>query len=198
MKLTIDVDARGAVAGLREFPRAMSRATASAVNKVAKSALAAASSQIRQDYNIRKKDLDPFLKLERTSERAGRESGVYEARIVARGTRIPLVLFSARQTKQGVTVHIRRRSGRVLLKGKFIAEKNVSRPGAFGRRIVGGVRVARLPIRTLVGPGVPEMFGTEAVIRSIRDKVAEQWPKVFAHEFEFYASGSAPERRNAR
>lgn len=84
------------------------------------------------------------------------------------------MLFSARQTKQGVTVRIRRDGGRKLIKGAFIANK--------GRTVF--IRepyplTKRLPIRGVETIDVPQMFNSRPIMRRVLERVRAEFPKEF-------------------
>lgn len=199
MNFQIRVTSAQAVEYLQHtVPGAIARATVSALNKVAARAKTAASTKIREQYNIRKRDLDPRIKVERLSAAGAQRSGIYKVQLVARGGGIPLVLFRAQKTNKGVRVEVKVRSGKKLIPHSFMTKTMGSGEGVFLRKSAGERLVRRLPIKFLTGPSVPQLFGSEAIVNHIRDVVTELYPQIFAHELAFYNRADAPSRRNQR
>jgi hypothetical protein len=71
---------------------------------------------------------------------------------------VPLVEFNPRQTLAGVTVKVRKKEARQLLRSTFLGVMASGHEGVFERRREGPGRVPRLPIDERMGPTVLGVF----------------------------------------
>lgn len=106
-----------------------------------------------------------------------------EAQVIASGKRIPLIKFSARQTKRGVTARLKGGAGKYP--NAFIATMPTGHQGVYQRRP--GAR--RLPIYELFGPSIPFVF--DKYKKQGLDRGFEQLVKNLIHELRFAATQSA-------
>lgn len=112
------------------------------------------------------------------------------ATVRVRGRRTPLIEFSARQTKSGVSVRIRARK---TVRGAFIAtmpsgHRGVfQRTGRFGRR--GNPRLEKIAeLKTL---SLPQALEQEQVVGALRGYALERYRIEFERELKFRAGRAA-------
>lgn len=156
------------VAGLHELQRslsAMARATARgearAVNRVSRTIIANQSRAVVERLN---------LKVSRVKEavRLRSKATPDQPRIVIEVKRRPVGLFEfggrwRGPKSEGATAQVFRSEGRHTYGGTFIAIGRGGNRQIFSRKIVGGRRAPRLPIRTLYGPSVYSQFKREDI-----------------------------------
>lgn len=160
----------------------INKATVRAINRIADQAKTQASKDIREvGYNVKAAVIKKSISIRRAS------SGFLRAVVKANGRPIPLINFSARQTKQGVSVIVK--EGRKLIPGAFIATMANGHTGVFER--VGHThrknrkgQWSGLPIKQLFGPSVPSAFINETVQSSLLAMVREKFPVRFQHELD--------------
>ena len=168
----IIIDAKDA----RKIPRAMRLATVSAINKAMGKARVAASKEVRQVYNIKAGDIKKALNITRANSKK-----MYSNHIIS-GKRLLLSYFSPRQTKKGVTVRIKKSSGRKVVQGAFEATMKTGHKGVFKRK-----GKSRLPIRELTTLDLPTMYDLRA--ERVFDKtISSEFNKIFDHEFNYRLS----------
>ena len=160
---------------VREIPGAMKRIVPPAINITATTARAttarAIAEQIKWQVTQVKKGIS-IIKARRN---------IWTARVKVTSKEIPLILFGARQTKNGVSYQIDKRAGRKTIKGAFIQtmpttgekQKN-GHKGVFlrrrsaktseGRDTKGRLRKGRLPIKEQYGPSLGIVFEDAASI----------------------------------
>jgi len=132
-----------------QFPLVARRA----LRRVANMTKTQASREIRAAYNIKKRDVDRTFSV--------RISPDADAAIIrSSGTRLPLVIFDAKQAASGVRIQVEK-GKRTLIRSSFLAVMKSGHQGVFSR-----VAKKRLPIRELVTISVSEMFGARGVIDS--------------------------------
>lgn len=173
------------------------RAMVSAINKTARQVDTAVRKAIRETYNIKAKDLSKARILRKARFSNPRAS------VSAKGGRIPLSSFAARQVKKGATVRIKKKEPRKLIKGAFVAQVGGHR-GVFWRGRPGDGRRRRksvprrekrdniwgstqLPIDELTTLSIPKMFEAEGLDVGI-DTANEKYPPIFEHELRFYVN----------
>ena len=137
---------------LRDIPRGMEKVLTRAINKVGIAARTRVLRMITQTLTLKQKDLrgaagrlhqGDTVKLRRASFRR------LFATLRVVGGRIPLLAFSARQTKKGVSYKIRRDGPRQKIRSAFITKVG-GHTGVFKR-----LGRPRFPIQELWGPSVP-------------------------------------------
>lgn len=194
--LTIDVraDIERAIRSLTEVQRAVvPTATARALNKTAAQAKTQAAREIRNQYNISSRVIGRHIHIRRSTP------ANLTASVSAEGEKLPIVAFSARQTKRGVTAQIKR-GARRLIRSAFLATLRSGHRGVFargryaGRGFVRRTRRVRpypkpdLPITELFTVGVPQGFSNRLVLGALERKVREKFPSLLAHEIRFALS----------
>lgn len=162
------------------------KATVRALNKVAAQAKVAGSREIRAaGYNLKAAKIKAQFKIRQAS------SGNPVAVITCSGKPIPLIEFSARETRAGVTVNVK--NGRKSIPGAFIATMPSGHRGVFVRVgkthkkvMVNGKAVWHgLPIKELYGPGVPDAFGNDVVQQALVAMIKAKFPSILASEIKF-------------
>lgn len=171
------------------------KAMVRALNRAGDQSVTAASREIRRVYNVKASTARSQIKVR---DRARRGKLWFTIRIFSK--RIPLMDFSPRQTKAGVTVQVKKGGGRRLIRHAFIAKMPSGHIGVFVRatnsRRAGGDPVFRfgkgsgrpgrrwgepdLPIAELTTLSVPRMF----LEKSVRSAVAKIASESFSRNFE--------------
>ena len=160
----------------------LEKAKISALNKVAAQAKTSAAKEIRAaGYNMKA----AAIKKQISIKRAVRGNAV--AIVKCSGRPIPLIQFSARETKSGVSVSVKH--GRKLLKGAFIATMPTGHEGVYVRvgnqhKKING-KWHGLPIKELYGPSIPAAFGNDIVQAAIATLVRDKFPSILEHEIKF-------------
>lgn len=189
------------------------QAVKSTLNKLAEQARTAVSKEIRKTYNIKARDLNAAMKVQRV------RAGAQESHIIAAGPRFSLMYFDPQQTiirgnsaiitrraaggglasrrtragnkQRGVTVKVKKSEGRKVVKGR-------NRFGAFmaqarrGRETGGSMQIFvrdgrnRLPIDKLTGPAVAQMLGQKTNV--VQEFINSESGRIFSHELDFFAS----------
>ncbi len=163
------------IKGLKELrdaldPKRYKKIASRVLNKLGSQGKTAISREVRNTYNIKRDRLDAgFYMKQATWEDL--------ATILRYRGRTPgLQHFDARRSNRGVTVKVRKASGRKVVQGAFMPEKIV---GIYKR-----VGKDRFPIKRLYGPDVPGMVNTvgeDAAQRVVHEKA----DKILAHEFDY-------------
>jgi hypothetical protein len=152
------------------------QAVVRALNRVGAMAKTEASRQIRAEYKMKASDVNAAITVRRASVR----STTIEVDVVAKGRHsVPLVNFSATQTKTGVSVTIKRSSGRKKFGGAFIATMKNGHRGVFKRRTK-----SRLPIDEIFTIGVPYQFAARKTVDAMQRIVRDKFPERLLHELE--------------
>jgi len=136
---------------LRDIKGGIDKAIVRAVNETAKEVKTEMSSRIRDEVNIKKRDIDKKIVIYKGS------SKFQAAKIrmsASRKHRIGLKYFGARQSAKGVTYAIRKGGGRTLIEGAF--GPKIPR---LGRQVFKRVGKQRLPLKgPLKGPSPWAVF----------------------------------------
>lgn len=163
------------ITGLKELrealdPKRYKKIATRVLNKLGSQGKTAISREVRNTYNIKRDRLDAGFYM----RRATWENLAVILRY--RGRTPGLQHFDSRRTNRGVTVKVRKASGRKAVKGAFMPERII---GIYKR-----VGKERFPIKRLYGPDVPGMVNTvgEDAAQRVIDEKAD---KILAHEFEY-------------
>lgn len=160
------------------------KVSTSTVNKTLAQAQTEMSKQIRSEFNLTASKVREKLAIRRAKFSLGRfmvEGALFSRDKSGRRRAINLINFGARQTKQGLTVKIKRGGGRQLAsKRGFIGNK--------GRTAFSRVGEKRLPIKPLQTIDVPQMFNTRRINAAVVRKIRERFPVIFERELAFYLS----------
>lgn len=170
---------------IRATPKIIINARRSAVNKIASQAMTQTKKVIREIYNIKSKDMAPYLKIQKA------KSNQTYAILEASGRPIPLYKFGARPVmpveqkgipvrgRKPVTVKVKRKGARKIIRHGFVARMRSGHMGIFER-----VGTASLPIRELYSIGIKRMFEIRA-IPVIKRLVREKGPQIVKHELDW-------------
>ena len=182
MKLTISTNFEQVSRSLDRMREDVgARALASALNRTLEQARTAMSREIRQEFNMPAAKVSAALRVRRASFKAGRfrMEAVLESPS-KRGRSLNLINFAARQTRQGVTVKIKKGGPRKLIRGAFI--------GNDGRTVFIREGKSRLPIRAVQTIDVAQMFNTRRINAKVVDVVKARFPAIFEREARYYRS----------
>jgi len=170
---------------IRATPKIIVNARRSAVNKIASQAMTQTKKVIRETYNVKSKDLTPFLKIQRA-----KGSQTY-AVLEASGRPIPLYKFGARPVmpieqkgvpvrgRKPVTVKVKRKGARKIVRGAFVARMRSGHVGIFKR-----IGTSSIPIEEKFSLGIKRMFEIRA-IPVIKRLVREKGGAIVKHELEW-------------
>lgn len=187
MKLSITTNFADVAKRLKELHKDVAtQATARAVNRTMEQAKTAMSREIRAEFMLPAAKVNQALRITKAVARGGLFQ--IEARLespTTRGRSLNLMNFSARQTKKGVTIKIKRNGGRKLIPGAFIANK--------GRTVFIREGKQRLPIKALQTIDVAQMFNTRRINEKVVQVIRDRFPGIFEREAKFYT-----DRFNAR
>lgn len=165
----INIDIRADLRGMqRQLDRLSAslqdRVVAAAVNKTADKARVEMRRQITAEFAIKAADVNSQVKLKKAIAKSGMLWAELEAFPRRRGhLSRNVMLFGAKQTKQGVTVRIKKSGGRKLIKHAFIANK--------GRTVFTREGTKRLPIKPVETIDVPQMFNTRRINANVLAKI---------------------------
>ena len=146
-----------------------------AVNKTATGARTDSVKLIRQHLMLKAKSVRDNIRVVRATK------GNPVAKLIAKGKRgLPLLgnypvrpgKYGARKPKKGVSVQIKKRGGRKILEGSFIARMKSGHVGVFKR-----VGSSRLSIKELYGVGFIHLMERGMIHRKIRRSVSARLEK---------------------
>ena len=153
-----------------QAPSAASRA----LNRLATTVRARAAREISKDMKVKVGTARGAMRIARATRNQ------LESRVIAKGARIPLIEFKARQTRPGATYDAGR--GRKTLQSGFIATMASGHRGVFTRQGPYLVSVKgryagqrRQRIYERFGPSIPRVFAQERVQTALRQVIAERW-----------------------
>lgn len=152
------------------------KATVRTLNKLMKKSRTAISKAVRSEYTIKAKDLKRATYI----QKANRYKMV--AAIIVKGHRIPLMYFSAKQNKKGVSVRIKKSTGRKTIRSAFIAVMNSGHVGVFQR-----VGKDRTPIDEKYSIDAATMV-EKAGQKTFEQIIKRDYSKVFDHELSYLLS----------
>jgi len=157
------------------------RAMVSAVNKVAAQAKTAMSKEIRTEFVLKKGRVDVGLRVRKAENKRG--ALTIEAVLEApsrRGRSLNLINFTARKVASGVSVQIKRSTGRKVITNAFIANK--------GRTVFQRVGKQRLPIKAVQTIEVAQMFNTKRINAKVVRFIEDKFPAIVDNEMRFFTS----------
>ena len=181
---------------------------ARAINHTAAKAKTASSKEIRSIYNISAKDVNKSFDIRRANR-----AQLY-AYIVSTGKPIPVHNFKPIQTKEGVSVLIKK-GNRQLIKGAFLATMASGHKGIFARgtykggkgdfvfrnkriRKAGGYALKNgryqpinndLNINEITTVSVPRAFSNQVVLRNLSNTIDREFPARMMHELSRIRKG---------
>ncbi len=161
---------------VNNIDKAMQSAARSTVNKLINRGRVRASKRVREKYNIKATALRASTKTHRATNRNP------AATLIVRGRMMPVILFSAKQNRRGVSVRIIKESGRKTIKSAFIATMPSGKSQVWMRS--GG---PRLPIKQIVTLSPAKMFEKEGE-KAIKSLILNEMGKTFKHELNHFIS----------
>lgn len=196
----LHIDASKAIREANRAYRSMSgaqrrRATATALNVVARKARTAASKEIRQIYKIRAKDIGKATVISRAHQ------SNLQAAVIATGRPLPIMAFNPRFSKRGVTVNIMGKRKRfahafratmksghvgVFVRGQYRSGKLVARP-----KRVRPPKENDNPITEVRTVGIPSAMGNDIVMRHLLEKVEQELPRELSRAFNYFAGNTS-------
>jgi hypothetical protein len=162
-----------------DIPESVLRAaTRGALNRAIRRAFTESSRKVREVYNVKAKDVKKYTKIRRAT------GANPSAELRIKGQRLPVMVFGARQTAKGVSVRIKKKGGRKLIRSAFIRTLKSGKTSVFRRRQKGSKLVPRLPIDLLTTLDPPKMFEKEgdAAIKKVANL---ELPRIFADQLKF-------------
>ena len=159
------------------FPKAVVRT----LNRVASSAKVASSKHIAPQMNAKQSDIKRNMVIEKAYKNK------LWATITAIGKPLKLIAFKARQTAKGVVAKAWNVSK--LYKGTFIAP--VIR-GSSNKAVYSRKTKHSLPVKTLYGPGIAQLFKKPENIEIMTSTVKQRLVNEFKNNIQFYASRIRP------
>ncbi|MCG5538947.1 phage tail protein [Halorhodospira sp. 9622] len=154
-------------------------ARVSATNRTLTKLRTAANREVRRAYNLRARDVRKAMRIVRAGR--GQSAGF----LIVEGPRVPLNAFGARQTRRGVTVRVRKGSGRRLVRGAFKARMPSGHEGVFVRRRQGGQRARRLPIDERYSLSVAQMLRAEGVLGTVLEQADAEYRRQLADQLRY-------------
>lgn len=164
----------------------------SSINRALIATRTAASKDIRADYNVAAAEIRATFSLNRASRDR------LEGLALSSGFRIPLSRFGARQTRRGVTVNVRKSTGRQRLKRGFFGRgilpstrlfrrtggpKVQPQKGSYaGKMKRDGSPLLREPVEQLWGPSVPQMLQRVGVLDRVMARAEDVYVRTLEHE----------------
>jgi Prophage minor tail protein Z (GPZ) len=165
---------------LEQFdPKVRAKAIGRGLQKVAKQGKTEAKKQITSEYNVKSSDVEARLSVR--VERVGSSATAYvAAKYLSNRKRIPLIKFSAKDTKRrGVTFKVLRKGKRDRLRHAFIATMPSGHTGVY-QRTRGGKSISEVK-----GIDIVPMFAGKRVKPLVIKKMEAAGPRVIEHELAF-------------
>jgi hypothetical protein len=202
MKVDINLEGLGKVIQNIENLKTnvIKKAIAATLNECGEKGRSIASETIREEYNIKAKDVKGFLTVKKAS------SQNLEVVITGKGKGVPLVKFNARQEgvtlKGGLSRYTKRakRSGNfrrggavtVLVKTAGGRKTVHTDPKPFIAKIKGELQVlqrigkSREKLRRLLGPGIALLFGSKKINDVVIARGKAHWKERLLHNIKYF------------
>jgi minor tail protein Z (GPZ) len=149
-----------------------------ALNRTATTVRAEAAREIHDVYQgLKIGDIKDQIRVERATRITMRTI------ISVSGRPIPIIKFSATQTRLGVTVKVK--DQRKLIRHAFIAMMPGGHKGVFIRRGPPGSLVSRLPIDQIFSVSLPVAFSNKKIMNAVVRAARERFPGALAQEANF-------------
>lgn len=172
---------------MKRIKNATNTATLSTTNKLAQQGLTEARKAIREEYNIKLKDI--------TTNSRGKKVTYYErskvltepASIVGLEPGISLGKFGAKQKKEGVQVQVLKTGAQKVIRHAFGPRLQRLGKGVFTRHNPNNPADVskRLPIFRLYGPGAAPMLNNKKVFARVKLFVQSKYASILAAEMKF-------------
>ena len=130
---------------------------------------------VRKTYNVKASELKKRMKIGNS-----KDSYKYEWHMYVKGRPLGLENFGARQTKKGVSVLIKRQSGRKVLLHTFLRRGKSGNLKVFARK-----GKERLPIKSYYTISIPQMF-TKEIVDAGLERVEREYKRDFERNLLYY------------
>ena len=180
---------------LEEVKNAPARVISRAINDTLTGVKTDASTEIRGIITAKKSAVDGTFRTVKAT--VTQLSGLFESK----GKPLPLIDYSARQTKAGVSVQVKKKNPRAVIMGAFIQTMKSGHKGAYWREYRGPKvpvnkmipyaklpKKYRLPIKQLYGPRIPDILGDQPVMAVVLAKADERLHKNMEKELNYELS----------
>lgn len=169
-------------------PALVELAVTRSLNRAAAKAKTFVSKEVRQDYNVKAKDISKALTVSRARK------GYNEAMLLYAGGRLGLNKFSAKQR----TIKVRagrggntRKQVRVRIKKTDSLTPAVSSQGVGAFLGVNGhvfarMGAGRLPLKSLSGPSVAHMVDDRGIVDEVSELIGKEIEKEFTSNLNYY------------
>ena len=183
MQVDVRADMRRILFQLRQTQdAATNKAAARALNRAATTVRAESSREIRKEYNIKAAEIRKEMSIQRATPLR------LVSIVKAKGRRLTLHRFNAKQNKTGVAVTIKK-GRRQTIRSAFIQPGTAGNPVVFARgKYVGGRFVpgkSRYPIAALNTVSVPVMFSQRVIVKALERVAGEAFRKNYLRELRF-------------
>lgn len=192
MQLTIRTEFPEVAERLASLQRELAaRVAARALNRTVDQARTQMSREIRQEFNLSAAKVREKLQVRRASFKAGMLGLTAEllSRTASGRRSLNLANFDARQTASGVTVKVKKRGGRKLVRGAFIGNRGRTVfervPGTrmASRARYRGAHAQKIrPVQTI---DVPQMFNARRINAAVVAAIRSRFPAIFQRELAF-------------
>ena len=175
-------DARLMLLGIdKGFPKAFSRA----LNKAVEGTRTDMVALVRKDYNYKAAAVRKRISLQKATY------AVLNAAVRSSGGEVHLTdIAGTRQTKKGVSVNVKKSTGRKLIPRAFIRPGRRSKKQiVFRRRMVGGKMVGRTPIDARYTSHPEQIYNTPENWAQLEKAAVIRLNKNFAHEVDAILKG---------
>ncbi len=156
-------------AKLQDIKSGVPKVLAGAINDTADQIRTRISTKIRDKINIKKKDIDPFIHVQRATP-----ARISASVTLSKTSRIELKYFNARQTSKGVTYQIEKGGPRKMALSAFGIYIPRLGGNVFRRKgPIGGKLAKRLPIIKLYGPSAWWVFVKSGMVTPMKEEAQE-------------------------
>jgi hypothetical protein len=158
-------------------PRLRDTAIVRSLNYAARGTRVEARRMVQAELALKAGDITKELSVKRASR------ALPEAVLEVRSRPVGLVKYGARQTSRGVTVKVKRRGARKLVRSAFIANVRSGHRAVWVRqRLGGGRRAGRLPIEELFSTSIIQYLDDRLVIARLERKAGELFDREFKRQ----------------
>lgn len=181
-RLRVDAqDMADAKAMLDEIPNGLVRAWSRALNTTITGVRTDMVNLARERYNYRATEVRNRISLNRASW------AKLTASVYSMGRSVLLTDFlGTRQIKAGLSVDVKKATGRQVIKHAFINQPQQSTKNlSLRRRVIDGQRVGRYPIEALYGPHPEVVYNTEENWSKLEDDADERLKVNFTREIDY-------------
>lgn len=182
--------------GSRSLPQVVTRA----INKTLPGMRAHAVKEIMKEITPTAKKIRSEISIQKANQTT------LTGELISKGIPLGLIHFRPRQTKKGVSVLVKKKKGRKLLRAAYVGTGTKGGEQVFRRELRGdywGPRKSnrmdlpfkkfspydgkdyRLPVKRLTGPRVPDIMENEPVFRAIDKMAQDRLDKNFSHELKY-------------